>query len=121
VKLSKKDWGLAWTEEGWNKTKRYLDGFLGIADKYRFKFMVICFPITPQIYADDNDAFMFLPQDRLKEYCEAHKIILVDFLPYFRKYKEEEIFFDAGHHTLKGYELITQKIYDSIKNDLPER
>jgi len=120
IELSKKDWGLAWTQKGWERTEYFLNKISTLSKSKNFKFVVLAFPITLQLYADASDSYMFLPQERLSQYCRDNKIILIDLLPYVKKYKEEGVFYDHCHHTPFGLELISQALYDSIKDEISE-
>lgn len=118
IKLSERDWGLAWTDKGWQRCKMFFDKFLELSAKDNFKFVIVAFPIDIQLYADKNDSYMFLPQEKLKVYCQEHKIPFVDMLPIFKKYSAKEVLFDYCHPTPLGLELTTKAIYETIKNEI---
>lgn len=120
IDLAKKDWGLAWTQKGWERTRAYLDKLLQLQEEYKFQLVIVTFPAGVQLIADSSDAYMFLPQEKLKEYCQAHKITFIDILPYFKGHKDEEILFDHCHPTVLGLDLVAQAIYGAIKNKVPQ-
>lgn len=118
ISLSERDWGLAWTAKGWKKTEAYLDMFLSLSKRNEFKFVVVCFPVTVQLYADESDSYMFIPQERLRNYCQDKGINFIDPLAHLKKFKESEVLFDQCHYTDFGLGVIAGIIHNSLKNEI---
>ena len=119
IELADKDWGLAWTQKGWENTNFYLDKFVSLAKEKNFKFVVVCFPAFVQLYANKADSYMFQPQEKLRQYCQKNGLLFVDLLPRMREFKDSEILLDHCHLTKQGNQLTAQVIYDSVRKELP--
>lgn len=117
IELAKRDWGLAWTDEGWKRTEFFLRKILDSSKNHKFRLVVLALPVSVQLYADYDDKYMFIPQEKLKEFCRDNDITFIDMLPILRKFKESDVYSDQCHYTSFGLELVSQAVFESIKNN----
>lgn len=81
-----------------------------------FTCAVLYTPVVVQLYAEDDDSYMFAPQQRLQQYCRKNDMPFIDMLPYLKRFNEKKIYVDHCHYTPLGLGLIAQVQYDHVGN-----
>lgn len=107
-----KDWGSAWDATVWQGIAEQMGRLKKLAEEYRFKVVLICFPVSFQVeteYVEDA------PQQRLGSLAEKFNFYFLDLLPVFRAHAGAgELFTDHCHLTKKGHNLVGKELARSI-------
>lgn len=126
--------------EAWKLIERDLEGIYAIAKREKKPLLVLVFPFTFQLVAEDA---LKTPQRIVVEHARAHGVAAIDVLPAieaaifddpallaemksrydderireFYNWKIREYFFDQDHFTTKGNRIIAELIYGWLADE----
>ena len=114
VQENYRDWGSAWSDKVWMRLDPILAEFRRQADLHHFRFVIVAFPVEPQVKA----AFVSdWPQRRLAESARRLGIPMLDLLPALREAARggEPLYYDICHHTPAGSRAVAAAIFDFLR------
>ena len=115
MQTADRDWGSAWLPSGQAITRTYIKELKDVARAHNFKLVVLCFPLTVQLYAQKpGDIDLFAPQKFMQSLCQEYKIPYLDISEALKKHLNEKIYYDHCHFAERGMEIVA----DDIKNFL---
>lgn len=120
---AKKSYGLGWSKKSWDVIKESLFAFKDDTSAHDTKLMVALLPVDFQVFGSVRDS---VPQSYFKEMCAQLEIDCYDLLPMLQEYADKNIepsnlYYDYGHMTPKGNQIVAGIIYEWLKQFLPQR
>jgi len=115
IQATQYDWGAAWTKESWISVEKQLERLVLLSKKHNFKVVIVCFPVSYQVYADYSENY---PQTMLKNIADKLKLEYIDLLPVLRDFRQHKLYYDHAHPTVFANDLIGKEIAEEIKNKL---
>lgn len=108
AKVAEKDWGAAWNPESWPLIDRQLARLRELADKHRFRVVVLAFPVKYQVYAHYYED---TPQQQIAALADKYGFDFLDLLPVLRQHNTaQNLFGDWCHPTDHGYAIVGQAL-----------
>ena len=101
------DWGAAWDECSWPGIDKSIKELKDFADSYRVKLIIICFPVSFQVYADFLDDY---PQKKIEAIAREYNIPFLDVLAQFRNNNKVDLFYDHCHLNVEGRYLVAGEL-----------
>jgi len=105
------DWGAAWDEGSWGIVEKNIEELNKFTRENGIKFMVMCLPVSFQVYAGFLDD---TPQKRIRAIAEKEGIPFLDLLPQLRKNNKSNLFYDHCHLNSEGQHIVAQKLYQFL-------
>lgn len=116
IRMADRDWGIAWTEKGKKEVFKYLPKIVDLSRKHNFKLVIICFPVSMQVYATGGvNIDLYEPQKDIERFCAANNIPFIDPIQRLKGYREEELYRDNCHYMPFGLKLIAKIIFEELK------
>lgn len=101
------DWGAAWEESSWGIVERNIQELNKFSVENGVKFIVMCLPVSFQVYADFLDD---IPQKRIRAIMEKGNIPFLDLLPKLRQDNKINLFYDHCHLNADGQNIVAQEL-----------
>lgn len=102
------DWGAAWNEDSWGIVEKNIQELNKFSVEKRFKLVVMCLPVSFQVYADFLDD---TPQERIRAIVVRENIPFLDLLPQLRRNNKLNLFYDHCHLNAEGQNIVAQELY----------
>ncbi|MDD4899087.1 MAG: GDSL-type esterase/lipase family protein [Candidatus Omnitrophica bacterium] len=115
MQAADRDWGSAWIASGQTITRAYIQDLHSLARARNFKLVVLCFPLTVQLYAQKpGDIDLYYPQKFMQGLCKEYKIPYLDLVGSLKKHQNEKIYYDHCHFAERGREIVAEDIQNFL-------
>jgi len=104
------DWGAAWVTSSWSAVERDLTVMADLCRKQDVRFVLVCFPASPQVHFTGSFPRLFYPQEKLASICAEMSIPFLDLLPVLRGHRDEHLFSDQCHLTATGNHVAAEAL-----------
>jgi lysophospholipase L1-like esterase len=111
VRDARYDWGAAWEESFDEAVFLALRRIRDACAKRGIATAVVIFPVSLQVYAELNDAFISLPQKKILAFGRRENIHVLDLLPALQARGNEPVMVDQAHLSELGNEVVAGATY----------
>jgi len=118
IQEARYDWGAAWESSFDAAVFPALRKMRDLCLKDGTTLAAIIFPVSLQVYAEFDDPYIRLPQDKLLEFGKRESIPFLDLLPHLRKHRNESLTPDQGHLNENGNRVAASYMYPFLKQVL---
>ncbi|MBN2145386.1 MAG: SGNH/GDSL hydrolase family protein [Candidatus Aureabacteria bacterium] len=112
------DWGAAWKKENWTTIENHLGKINQLCHDNQIRLFLVCFPVSLQISIQKPYLNLLDPQEKIRRICARFGIVYYDLIPALKRNQMKPIFIDQCHLTKIGCDVVSQALFEWLKDTL---